>query len=72
MLSAPGQPPEFDADATVSFFREMAVGKMPFVVHEGSGGPDGAEFVCGFLMHRCNIWCCGACRWQPVFFPTGR
>ena len=53
MLSAPGQPPEFDADATIAFFREMAAGKLPFVVHEGGGGPDGAEFVCGFL--GCDI-----------------
>lgn len=53
MLSAPGQTPEFDADATVAFFREMAAGKLPFVVHEGGGGPDGAEFVCGFL--GCDI-----------------
>ena len=49
MLSAPGQSAEFDADATVAFFREMAAGRLPFVVHEGGGGPDGAEFVCGFL-----------------------
>jgi AraC-like DNA-binding protein len=53
MLSAPGQPPEFDADATVAFFREMAAGRLPFVVHEGGGGPDRAEFVCGFL--GCDI-----------------
>lgn len=49
MLSAPGQPPEFDADATVAFFREMAAGKLPFVIHEGGGGEPRSEFVCGFL-----------------------
>ena len=49
MLSAPNQPPEFDADATVTFFRRMAAGTLPFVVHEGGGGPDRAQFVCGFL-----------------------
>lgn len=49
MLSAPGQPPEFDAGATVAFFREMAAGRLPFVIPEGGGGPDGARFVCGYL-----------------------
>jgi AraC-like DNA-binding protein len=49
MLSAPDQRPEFDADATVAFFREMAAGKLPFVVHEGGGGEPRSEFVCGFL-----------------------
>ena len=53
MLSAPDQPPEFDADATIAFFREMAAGRLPFVVHEGGGGPERAEFVCGFL--GCDI-----------------
>lgn len=49
MLSAPGQPPEFGADATVAFFREMAAGRLPFVVREGGGGEPRTEFVCGFL-----------------------
>jgi AraC-like DNA-binding protein len=49
MLSAPGQPPELDADATVAFFREMAAGRLPFTVHEGGGGEPRSEFVCGFL-----------------------
>jgi AraC-like DNA-binding protein len=49
MLSAPGQPPEFDADATVAFFREMVAGKLPFVLHEGGGGEPRSAFVCGFL-----------------------
>jgi AraC-like DNA-binding protein len=53
MLSAPDQPPEFDASATLEFFREMAAGKLPFVVHEGGGGAERAEFVCGFL--GCDI-----------------
>jgi AraC-like DNA-binding protein len=53
MFSAPGQTPEFDADASVTFFREMAAGRLPFVVHEGGGGPDGAKYVCGFL--GCDI-----------------
>jgi AraC-like DNA-binding protein len=49
MLSAPDQRPEFDADASIVFFREMAAGRLPFVVREGGGGAGGAEFVCGFL-----------------------
>jgi AraC-like DNA-binding protein len=49
MLSAPDQPPEFDADASIVFFREMAAGRLPFVVREGGGGAGGTEFVCGFL-----------------------
>jgi hypothetical protein len=31
----------------------MAAGRLPFVVHEGGGGPERAEFVCGFL--GCDI-----------------
>jgi len=53
MRSAHDQPREFDADATVAFFREMAAGRLPFVVHEGGGGPARARFVCGFL--GCDI-----------------
>jgi AraC-like DNA-binding protein len=49
MLSAPGQPPEFDAKATMAFFRDMAAGKLPFVSKEGGGGEPHCEFVCGFL-----------------------
>lgn len=49
MLSTPDQPPEFDADATLEFFREMAAGRLPFVVREGGGGEPRSEFVCGFL-----------------------
>jgi AraC-like DNA-binding protein len=53
MLSAPGQRPEFDAQATLQFFREMAAGRLPFVVEEGGGGPERAQFVCGYL--GCDI-----------------
>lgn len=49
MLSAPGQPPELDAQATMDFFRAMAAGRLPFVVKEGGGGEPRSEFVCGFL-----------------------
>jgi AraC-like DNA-binding protein len=49
MLSAPGQPPEFDAAATMEYFRDMAAGRLPFVSKEGGGGEPRSEFVCGFL-----------------------
>jgi AraC-like DNA-binding protein len=49
MLSAPDQTPEFDRRATLQFFRDMAAGKLPFVVKEGGGGVGGAQFVCGYL-----------------------
>ena len=49
MLSAPGQPPEFDAEATMDYFRDMAAGRLPFVTREGGGGEPRSEFVCGFL-----------------------
>jgi AraC-like DNA-binding protein len=53
MLSAPGQPPEYDVEASVQFFRDMAAGNLPFVVEEGGGGPERSQFVCGFL--GCDI-----------------
>ncbi len=53
LLSAPGQPPEFDSTGTVRFFRDMAAGRLPFVVEEGGGGPEQAQFVCGYL--GCDI-----------------
>jgi AraC-like DNA-binding protein len=49
MLSTPDQMPEFDSEATVQFFRDMAAGRLPFVIQEGGGGPVRAEFVCGYL-----------------------
>ena len=49
MLSEPDQPPEFDAEATMDYFRDMAAGKLPFVSKEGGGGEPRSEFVCGFL-----------------------
>ena len=49
LLSSPEQAPEYDAEATVAFFREWAAGKLPFVTREGGGGAGGAEYVCGFL-----------------------
>lgn len=49
MRCAPEEPPEFDAGATMDFFREMAAGRLPFVSREGGGGEPRSEFVCGFL-----------------------
>jgi AraC-like DNA-binding protein len=49
MLSRPGQAPELTPESSLAFFRDMAAGKLPFVVQEGGGGPERAQFVCGFL-----------------------
>ena len=49
MLSSPGVPPELDAAETLQFFRDMATGKLPFVVEEGGGHEPRARFLCGFL-----------------------
>ncbi len=49
LLSAPDQQPEFDSIATVEFLREMAAGRLPFVVEEGGGGPERTRYVCGYL-----------------------
>lgn len=45
----PGQPPEYDRDATIGFFREWMAGRLPLVTREGGGGAGGAEYLCGFL-----------------------
>jgi AraC-like DNA-binding protein len=49
MLSAPDQAPEFDTQGTLQFFRDIAAGKLPFVIKEGGGGAQRAQFVCGYL-----------------------
>ena len=49
LVSAPGVAPEFDAEATVAFLREMAAGRQPFATSEGGGGPARTRFVCGYL-----------------------
>lgn len=49
MLSEPGRPPASAAEEAMQFFRDMAAGRLPFVVAEGGGGPERAQFVCGFL-----------------------
>ncbi|MDH3242498.1 MAG: AraC family transcriptional regulator, partial [Alphaproteobacteria bacterium] len=49
MSSAPGVAPELDRDQTLKFFRDLAAGKLPFVIPEGGGEPPKAKFICGFL-----------------------
>src|SRR5688572_3054902 len=36
-------------EAQLTWFREMAAGRLPFVVTEGGGGPGRLGVVCGFL-----------------------
>jgi AraC-like DNA-binding protein len=38
----------------VSFFREMAAGRMPSTVVEGGDGPGKSQFICGFLLRPFN------------------
>ncbi|HKH27876.1 MAG TPA: cupin domain-containing protein, partial [Sphingomicrobium sp.] len=46
-------PPEaertYGQDDAVSFFRDMAAGKLPSTVIEGGDGPRRSQFICGFL-----------------------
>jgi AraC-like DNA-binding protein len=49
LLSTPEQEPEYDAEATLGFFREWVAGKLPFVTREGGGGAGMTEYLCGFL-----------------------
>jgi AraC-like DNA-binding protein len=49
MLSTPDTPPALGPHETLEFFREMAAGRLPFVVEEGGGGAPRTRFVCGFL-----------------------
>ena len=49
MSSAPGMRSGAPAGAVLSFFREMAAGRLPPIVLEGGGGPERAKVVCGFL-----------------------
>ena len=48
MLST-GRGTQDDSRSGARFFRAMAAGKLPFVIEEGGGGPERAQFVCGFL-----------------------
>lgn len=49
MSSEPGVPPELDHEQTLHFFRDLAAGKLPFVIPEGGGELPKAKFICGFL-----------------------
>jgi len=49
MSSAPDVPAELGRDETLAFFRDVAAGKLPFVIPEGGGKPPKAKFICGFL-----------------------
>jgi len=49
MLSAPGVTPELDHAQILQFFRDVAAGKLPFVIPEGGGRAPKAKFICGFL-----------------------
>jgi AraC-like DNA-binding protein len=40
---------DWPLDATLTWFRDMAEGRSPFVVTEGGNGPDRLQIVCGFL-----------------------
>jgi AraC-like DNA-binding protein len=49
MHDIPDQPPALGIEEAMRFLRAMAAGELPFVVAEGGGGAERAEFVCGFL-----------------------
>ena len=49
IVSGPDDHRDLDVDSALDFFRAMASGRMPVVVTEGGGGPESAQFVCGFL-----------------------
>ena len=49
MSSAPGVRPELDHEQTLQFFRDLAAGRLPFVIPEGGGSPPRGKFICGFL-----------------------
>jgi AraC-like DNA-binding protein len=40
---------EWTPEQIRTFFRLMAAGELPFVVHEGGGGPERLQVLCGFL-----------------------
>ena len=49
MQSAPDCRPELGPKEALQFLRAMVAGELPFVVTEGGGGAERAQFVCGFL-----------------------
>ena len=49
LASNQGMRADYGDAATLTFFREMARGKLPPVVSEGGGGALATRFLCGFL-----------------------
>ena len=49
MSSSQDITPAMDGDQTIQFFKDMAAGRLPFVVNEGGGGAPRAQIICGFL-----------------------
>jgi AraC-like DNA-binding protein len=47
--TAPGMKRREDLSAELAFLRDMAAGRLPFVVKDGGGGAEGLGLVCGFL-----------------------
>ena len=49
MTSDHGSAALASGEEVLRFFRDMAAGRLPFVITEGGGGVDRARFICGFL-----------------------
>jgi len=49
LSTAPSISSGLTLDQTLTWFREMASGQLPFVVEEGGGGRERLHIVCGFL-----------------------
>src|SRR5215475_1871884 len=49
MAGRSGDAVPISKEGTLQFFRDLAAGRLPFVIKEGGGGPERAQFVCGFL-----------------------
>jgi AraC-like DNA-binding protein len=49
LAASPEATADLDDEEALWFFRKMAAGELPSVVTEGGGGPEKANFICGFL-----------------------
>lgn len=49
LTSQPGLRTGYTPDETLTWFRDMADGRLPFVVREGGNGPERIRVTCGFL-----------------------
>src|SRR5262245_37065336 len=65
MQHTPDEPPQLGPAEALQFLRAMAAGELPFVVSEGGGGPERAQFLCGFLG-------CDARPFNPLLGKIGR